>query len=303
MTKLVYTLPTDKEGIQLRLGVARGFFKSEGIDLDIQVVFGGPEIAAGYDSGAVKMGEMGSPPAITAIGKGARFKIVGSNVRRSVLMYFVAAPEIKGWDDLKGKTAAALTIGSCSYWYMRMLVQSHGLNPDKDVNVIGLGPRYARVLELFESGELQGAIITEPNVSIGEERGIFRIMQILRDEQYCPDMQWGLMIANQGVIDKEPELVRAVLRAARRSNRYCADHPDEWIAFGADHFGIDRDTMKRSIDRELSGLHYDCEVDMVGLQQAIELQERLGSIKGPMKAADIADLRFLPARESANAVS
>ena len=303
MTKLVYTLPTDKEGIQLRLGVARGFFKSEGIDLDIQVVFGGPEIAAGYDSGKVKMGEMGSPPAITAIGRGARFKIVGSNVRRSCLMYFVASPEIKDWDDLRGKTVAALTIGSCSYWYMRMLLQSHGLNPDKDANVIGLGPRYAHVLDLFNIKELQGAIITEPNVSIGEERGLFRVMQVLRDDQYCPNMQWGLMIANQGVIDKEPELVRAVLRAAQRSNRYCADHPDEWIAFGADHFGIERDTMKRSIERELSGLHYDCELDMIGLQQAIELQERLGAIKGPMKAADISDLRFLPAKERANAVS
>jgi len=302
VTKLVYTLPTDKEGIQLRLGVSRGFFKSEGIDLDIQVVFGGPEIAAGYDSGEVKMGEMGSPPAITAIGKGARFRIVGSNVRRSCLMYFVAAPGIRTWDHLRGRTTAALTIGSCSYWYMRMLLQSHGLDPDKDVNVIGLGMRYARVLELFKSGELQGAIITEPNVSIGEEIGVFRVMQVLRDEQYCPNMQWGLMIANQGVIEREPELVRAVLRAARKSNRYCAEHPDEWIAFGADHYGIERATMKRSIDRELSGLHYDCEVDMEGLQQAIDLQERLGAIKGPMKAADIADLRFLPARESVDAI-
>jgi NitT/TauT family transport system substrate-binding protein len=218
-------------------------------------------------------------------------------------MYFVAAPEIEQWSDLRGRTAAALTIGSCSYWYMRMLLQSHGLDPDKDVNVIGLGERYARVLELFEAGELQAAIITEPNVSIGEERGIFRIMQVLRDEQYCPNMQWGLMIANQGVIDKEPELVRAVLRAARRSNRYCAEHPDEWVAFGAEHFGIDRETMKRSIERELTGLHYDCELDMNGLQQAIGLQESLGAIKGPMTAADISDLRFLPAAESADAAS
>ena len=303
MTTLVYTVPTDREGLQLRLGVTKGFFRSEGIDLDLRVVYGGPEIAAGYDTGDVKMGEMGSPPAITAIGKGARFKIVGSNVRRSVLMYLVAAPEIRDWDDLRGKTAAALTIGSCSYWYLRLLLQSHGLDPDKDVNVIGLGPRYANVLELFRSGELPAAILTEPNVSIGEERGVFRIMQVLRDEQYCPNMQWGLMIANQGVIDREPELVRAVLRAAQRSNRYCADHPDEWVAFGADHFGIGRDTMRRSIERELSGLHYDCQVDMPGLQQAIDLQQRLGAIKGPMTASDIADLRFLPDQEAAHALA
>jgi NitT/TauT family transport system substrate-binding protein len=297
---LDYSLPTDKEGLQLRLGVAKGFFRDEGIDLNIRVIFGGPEIAANYDSGAVKMGELGTPPAITAIGKGARFKIVASGVRRSSVMYLVAAPSIKTWNDLRGKTAAALTIGSCSYWYMRLVLQSHDLNPDSDVNVIGLGERYPRLLELFESGELQAAIITEPNVSIGESRGLFRVMQPLTDPEYCPTMQWIVVVANDRFIEQEPELIRTVLRASRRSYRYCADHPDEWFDFGARHFGIDRETMKRSIERERAGLHFDCQPDMPGLQLAIGLQERLGALKRPLLAADISDLRFLPGREVAD---
>ena len=32
-------------GLQLRLGVAKGFFRDEGVDLALRVVFGGPEIA------------------------------------------------------------------------------------------------------------------------------------------------------------------------------------------------------------------------------------------------------------------
>ena len=302
MIALDYGLPTDKEGIQLRLGVGRGFFRDEGIDLNIKVIFGGPEIAAAYDSGELKVGELGTPPAITALAKGARFKIIGSGVRRSVLMYLVAAPEIVVWADLRGKTAAALTIGSCSYWYMRLVLQSHGLNPDRDVNVIGLGPRYPRVIELFETGELQAAVITEPNVAIGESRGLFRIKQALTDAEYCPTMQWVVVAANNRAIENDPALLRAVLRAARRSYHYCADHPDEWIAFAADHFGTDRATMKRSIEREFSGLHFDCEPDMPGLQQAIELQQRLGAVKTPMRAVDIADLRFLPEKDYADAL-
>ena len=292
--QLEYGIPTDKESPQLRLGIARGFFRDEGIDFRLKTIFGGPEIARAYDTGALKIGEIGSPPAITAIARGARFRIVASNAKRRAVQYFVAAPGIRDWRDLRGKSAAALSIGSCSYWFMREVLQRQGLDPDNDVNIVGLGPRYPEVVELFRSGELAGAVLSEPNVSIGEGAGVFRVMQALTDAAYCPDMQWGLVVAGPDTIAREPELIRAVLRASRRSYRYAADHPDEWIAFGAEQFGITRDTMKRSIEREAAGLHFDGEIDMPGLQQAIDLQVRLGAIDRGLRAEDIVDLRFLP---------
>jgi NitT/TauT family transport system substrate-binding protein len=297
--KLEYGIPTDKESPLLRLGIERGYFRDEGFDLTLKTIFGGPEIARAYDSGALKIGEIGSPPAITAIARGSRFRIVASNAKRRAVQYFVAAPAIRDWRDLRGKTAAALSIGSCSYWFMREVLQSHGLDPDADVNIVGLGPRYPEVVDLFRSGELSGAVLSEPNVSIGEGAGAFRVMQALTDEAYCPDMQWGLVVAGPDTIAHEPELIRAVLRASRKSYRYAADHPDEWVAFGAKHFGITRETMQRSIDREIAGLHFDGEIDMPGLQQAIDLQVRLGAIDKPLRADDIVDLRFLPEAQAA----
>lgn len=291
---LEYGIPTDKEALQLRLGIARGFFREEGIDLALKVIFGGPEIARAYDSGALKVGEMGTPPAITAIARGLRFKIIASSVRRRAVQYFVASPAVADWKELRGKTVAALSIGSCSYWFMREVLQRHGLDPDEDVKIIGLGERYPAVVELFRSGELAGAVLSEPNVSIGEAGGVYRVMQALTDAAFCPEMQWSVVVAGIRAIEEEGELLRAVLRACRRSYRYAADNADEWIAFGADYFGIDRATMSKSIAREMSGLHFDCEVDMPGLQQAIGLQKRLGAIERMLRAGDIADLRFLP---------
>ena len=293
---LEYGIPTDKEALQLRLGIARGFFREEGIDLSLKIVFGGPEIARAFDEDALKVGELGTPPATTAIARGARFKIVASSVRRRAVQYFVAAPAIHDWQDIRGRTVAALSIGSCSYWFMREVLQRHGLDPDTDVKIVGLGERYPGVIDLFRSGELAGAVLSEPNVSIGEGVGAFRVMLGLTEPAFCPDMQWSVVVAGPGTIAKEPELIRAVLRGCQKSYRYAADHPDEWIAFGADHFGIERATMARSIKREIGGLHVDGEIDMQGLQQAIDLQVRLGAVEQPMRAEDIVDLRFLPAR-------
>jgi ABC-type nitrate/sulfonate/bicarbonate transport system substrate-binding protein len=85
-----YGVPTDRCGLQLRLGIEKGFFREQGIDLHLRVVFGGPEIAAELDAGRLKIGELGTPPGLTAIANGARFKVVGSGVRRGAVLYFVA---------------------------------------------------------------------------------------------------------------------------------------------------------------------------------------------------------------------
>jgi len=298
---LEYGIPTDKEALQLRLGIARGFFREEGIDLELKVVFGGPEIARAYDQGTLKIGELGTPPATTAIGRGARFRIVASSVRGRAVQYFVAAPAVGDWSDLRGKTVAALSIGSCSYWFMREVLQHHGLDPDADLTITGLGERYPRVVDLFRAGELAGAVLSEPNVSIGEGSGAFRVMQGLTDPAFCPDMQWSVVVAGPATIANEPELIRAVLRGCRKSYRYAGAHPDEWIAFGADYFGIERAIMAKSIEREMSGLNFDGNIDLQGLQQAIDLQVRLGALAQPLRAQDIVDLRFLSASSAMHA--
>lgn len=294
MITLEYGIPTDKEAVQLRLGIERGFFRQEGIDLSLRVVFGGPEIARAYDSGALAIGELGSPPAIAAIGRGARFKIIASGVRARAVQYFVAAPPIRTWNDVRGKTVAALSIGSCSYWFAREVLQRNSLDPDAAVKLVGLGTRYPDVVDHFESGELSAAVLSEPNVSIGEARGAFRVMQALTDPAFCPDMQWGVVVALPETLERQSDLVRAVLRACRRSYRYAADHRDEWADFAADYFGVERTTMLRSIARELDGLRFDGDISLADLQQAIDLQLKLGAITGPMNAEAITDLRFAP---------
>lgn len=294
MIKLDYGIPQDKGATHLQLGISKGFFRDEGLDLALRVVFGGPEIARQYDSGALKIGEMGTPPATTAIAKGARFKIVGSGVRRRALQYLVANAEIRDWPDLAGKTIGVLSKGSCSYWFARLLFENHGLDPDRDVSIVGLGDRYAGVVDLFGTGELQAAVLSEPTVSIGEYRGAFRMMKALNEPEFCPSMQWSVIVANTEVLALEPALVSAVLRACTRSYQYSAAHPDELAAFGATLYGIDRSAMLRSMEREQDDLHYEGIVDMEGLDLAIALQQRLGAFAVPMRATEITDLRYLP---------
>ena len=50
--------------------------------------------------------------------------------------------------------------------------------------------------------------------------------------------------------------------------------------------------MKKSIERELSDLHFDCAIDFDGLQAALDLQRKLGAVTAPLSLAEIVDRRF-----------
>jgi ABC-type nitrate/sulfonate/bicarbonate transport system substrate-binding protein len=291
-TAIEYGVPTNRCGLQLRMGIDKGFFRDEGIDLTLRIVLGGPEIAAELDSGRLKIGELGTPPGLTALAKGARFKIVGSSVRRGAVQYFVAHRRFHDWADLRGAKLGALSRGSCSDWYMREVLAHHAIDPDADVTIVGLGQRYPRILDLLADGELDGAIISEPHVTIGEQAGLFEVWLGLNSLDFVPRMQWSIAVANDEMLAQEPDLVGAVLRGCRRSYRYAAQNRDEWADFGASYYGIEPATMMKSIERELRDLHFDCEIDVEGLESAIALQQKLGAVTRPIRLADIVDARF-----------
>jgi NitT/TauT family transport system substrate-binding protein len=290
-TSLVYGVPTDRCGLQLRLGIEKGFFRDEGIDLVLRVVFGGPEIAAELDAGKIPVGELGTPPGLTAMANGARFKIVGSGVRRGAVLFFVARKPFSTFAELKGARLGVLSKGSCSDWYMRELLRHQSLDPEADVTIVGLGPRYPQVLTMLADGDLDGAIISEPHVSMGEEAGWFNVWVGVNRCDFAPRMQWTIMVANSDLLQCEPDLVRGVLSGARRSYRYAAEHRAEWADFGARYFGIPRSTMMKSIDRELPDLHFDCEIDIEGLAAAVTLQQSLGSVRSSFRLDDTIDPR------------
>ncbi|VCU71674.1 NMT1/THI5 like protein [Pigmentiphaga humi] len=292
MRHLTYGMPQDKGGTHIQMGVAKGFFRDEGLHLNVEVTYGGPEIAAKYSSGALQIGEMGSPPATTALARGANFLIVGSGIRQRALQYFVARSDIRSWEDLAGKRIGVLSRGSCSYWFTQLLLRRHGMADKADI--VGLGSDYPQVIDLVERDELQAAVLSEPTASIGEHRKAFRIMQALTEPEFCPGMQWSVIVANRDFIAAEPGTVRAVLRASTRSYEYARDHPDEFAEFAGGRYGVEPSVVKRSVAREAPGYRYDGAIDFDGLALAIEMQRRLGAFDVPLDTGAITDLRFLP---------
>lgn len=116
----------------LTVGVAqtRGFFKQEGID--VEIIRMNPNVA----TMALVSGEVGYTTLIgSVIGanlKGAKLKMIACSQDRTPLA-FVGKPEFKSVKDLKGKTIAVGSYGSTPDIVARMVVKHFGLDPDADI--------------------------------------------------------------------------------------------------------------------------------------------------------------------------
>ena len=281
---LTYGAPTDKCGITVRFGIEKGFFRDEGLDLSVRVIFGGPELAAAYDSGEIPVGEMGTPPCVTA---GLQIAIIGSGVRRKAHMYLAVSPGVQNWADLKGKRIGLLSKGSCPDWFLRAMLRERGIDPDRDLTIVGLHDDYARVVVVVAEGRIDAALASEPAISIGESRGLLRVLQAVYEDPAVPQIQWIVRVANRGFLAKERGLVDALLRVCNRSARYSADNVEEWIDFSAAHYKLERSVMATAIRRDLPHLHFDGQLDLQGLERVLELQKSLGGLKKPLTVKDV----------------
>ena len=298
MQKLSYGIATNKSAPNVRFGIEKGFFADEGIDLDIRLVYGGPQLARSFAAGEVEIGEFGSPPALTAIGRGASLRIVGSGLRRKFLMYLGVRADIADFAALRGKRLGLLTRGSCNDWLARQMWSQAGLDPETDLKLVEVEGGYPKILSQMAAKRFEAILTIEPDMSAGEESGILKVWAAACDDAYLPRYQWVVMVARPEFLERDPDAARAILRGCERASRYMVENPDEWADFLVRSHGVSAPVAARAVARERPHVATDCAVDLAGLQEAIALQRRLGAFDRPMQAGDVVDLRFLPRAET-----
>lgn len=292
LRRIEYGVPSGNDALTVRFGIERGLFEAEGLDLSTRIVFGGPDLAAAFGSGALPVGSLGSPSGIPGMAAGQRFRIVASGCRQRAHMYLGVAKGIDSYDALRGKRLGILSIGSCPTWIARRILRRNGLDPDRDVEMVPLHDEYPRIVDILAEGRIDAMLATEPNLSIGAARGLLDIWAAGYDAPYLPRFQWIVRVANTDFIEREPETLAAVLRGCRRSAHCAADHFDDFVRFVARQYDTDETTARHAMQLEMPHYELDCRLDLDGLQAAVDLLHEQGGLDRPMQATDFTDLRF-----------
>ena len=226
------------------LAVDEGFFKKNGIDPDVEIVsHGDPDTLAAVHSGDAQFGAMTLVPAVQAIARGEKLRVVAPFVRNFVIQFVInpdAAKKI-GLNDkmtLKQRFAAAkgLTIGTLDVGggldiMFRVLAKQYGFNPLTDYTETSINS-YPTLLAAAQRKEIDIALTAIPFGRLGVEKYGLKMFADFWDgaiPEYDGAVHQGL-VTEASYAAAHPGVVRRVHAAIDEALRFLHNEPDKTVA-------------------------------------------------------------------------
>jgi len=193
-------------------GLNQGFFKAEGVDLDIVFAPSSAAIMQQLAAGAVDLvATAGLADPIHAIDKGAPIAVLRVH-GRSIPYEVMAKPEIKRLEDLKGKTISLGGIADITRIYFDRMVGPHGVAPGQ-YDMVFAGATSARFAAL-KSGAVDAAILLPPFNFIARKAG-FNSLGLAMD--YVKNMPFTGIAVGRAWAAGHEALVKRFLGAYNKS--------------------------------------------------------------------------------------
>jgi ABC-type nitrate/sulfonate/bicarbonate transport system substrate-binding protein len=209
--------------IFLAAGVAhhKGFFKDEGLDADI-VVMTAPASIAALSNGDIDYTLL-TGSVIRAAIRGLPVRIVAGLMSSSAHV-FLARPEIKTIKELSGKRIGLAGFGDATHVLARMILLKHGIDPDKDLQFIGLGSDSGRFTALQQN--LADMVVTSPPWDFEGKKLGYNILARAYEHVNYPLAGLGV---NQKSLQTNRGQVKRVVKSLVRANRFMRDNREESV--------------------------------------------------------------------------
>jgi NitT/TauT family transport system substrate-binding protein len=271
-------------------GVAlkKGFFKDEGLDAEI-IRMNVPNIIT-----ALVTGDIGYTLIFGSVVRGA---LRGMPMRALASLLdgsthaLVAKPEYKSGKELKGKTVGIGNFGGTDEVAGRMMLKSFGLDTEKDLKFIALGPDRARLAALKE-GLVDVAVIAPPGDALGRQMG-FNVLLRAYEVFTFPFIGVG---ANLKTIKEKPEEVKKMLKAMVRANRFIREDKEGAVKILMEWGKVDREHAVASYDATWKVFSPDGDIPQEGLRLVVEQAKAELKLTREIPSSEVVDLA--PLREA-----
>jgi len=267
----------------------RGFYKDEGIDLEIILM----SLAAANN--AFFKGEIDYSAGLTGLALAA-----ARNYPAKILIFTVAKPlqsfmsrkEIKEPRDLRGKKIAGSSPGGSATILAYQALRHFGLEPGKDVQVLPMGGSGAGRLAVLEQGVVDASLLSVPENVIALNKGYNELI-FLGDVVNFPQNGFGTSVTR---IQQQPEEVYKMVRATLRGLLFVMDEANrdqarevmmkQWRVSDTKLAGEMLGYLKR-------GLAKDAVISSEAVQYFIDLTRETSNVLQPISASQVVDFSFL----------
>ena len=213
--KIIFSIPSRSiAAIDLYVAKERGFFRDEGLDVDIVQIRGNVAVAAAL-SGQVQATN-GVGTVIRALERSEiPLKILTVSLKRN-LFWLVARKEITSISQLKGKILGTTTFGGSQHTAATRLIRKGGVDPDKDLTVVVGGDVPAQLQSLI-GGVIDVAALSPPTVILARDKFHMNILGSAMED--LSNLQNGTAVTEK-FLRENKELLKRILRARAKANRY-----------------------------------------------------------------------------------
>jgi NitT/TauT family transport system substrate-binding protein len=263
--------------------------KDQGVASIIEYQFGSgaPEMQA-MMAGELDFAYVGSPPFITAVSNGLGGKIIaGVQTQGSDLVLRNDAPYV-GPEDLKGLRIATFTAGTIQDTMLRDWLSSHGINPDTDVEISGMGPGDATTAML--AGQVDAVFLPHPSPVTITDADAGRI--IVQSGEMMPNHACCVLVASDNMIQNHPEIVAAFLKGHMVGTEYSIEHPEESAAIMSVYTGQEESVILRSLEVWDGSWVSNPHIVYPSVMQYVDMQEALGYLTEHVNDDQVFDMTF-----------
>jgi NitT/TauT family transport system substrate-binding protein len=229
-TKLVFAAAQSSIGsLAIFLAKDKGFFKAEGIDADIVDFKGGGPAVQGLAGGGAQFCICAADHVVRLRNRGLPARILTALTEfHGYGLLALADSPVTDIKSLKGQRIGITSPGSLSDNTLRFYIDQAGLNPNRDVEILGIGTGGAMGAAI-DSKSVAAGMLTTPDVqAFLAKPGKYKLVQDFRGLRYAAlDLlvmeSWmkahdtetrgvaKAVVKAQGLIKSDPEAVRAGL--------------------------------------------------------------------------------------------
>jgi NitT/TauT family transport system substrate-binding protein len=287
-TRIGYIPITD----HLLLGVAAAHDNATYKNLDLEPMRFNDmgTIAEGIRAGSLDGGIIFAPLAFQARLKGIPIKLVLLGHRDGSGLVVRLKPEIKTAGDLRGATIAIPHRFSTHNMLLHMFTSNAGLKYGTDFNVIEMPP--TEMPSGLAGGNIDGYIVAEPIVSIGELMGVGHVLVLSHDIwKHHPDC---VLVMREEYLKNNPQAAQEFLSSFIKAGEWVESHRLEAAEIGHTFLGQPQNALVHALTESADRVTFR---NLVPVKEELEkvqnyMAENLGSFPQKINMNELLDTSF-----------
>ena len=212
--------------LPLTIAEQLGYFKAEGLEVDISDFAGGSQALAAAEGGLADVVSGAYENTITLQTRGQNFQAFVLQGRAPAIAIGISVksmPHYRAVTDLKGRRIGVSALDSSTHRVAQLILSRVGLKAD-DVNYVSVGTT-AGALNAFRTGQIDALSTVDPVMTLLEQRGEIRIIADTRTlkgsaEVFGGVMPAGCLYAPLDFVKNNPHTVQALTNAIVHSLKW-----------------------------------------------------------------------------------